>query len=192
MRGGFVLDEAGRRSAERRRDQPGLGASLARPFGMETLRKTSHVLAPIALTALRIGTGAIMAVHGWLKLIDYSSWVGMVQQLGIPAPELMAALGLAAELGGGIALILGFLTPIASAMILVNMLVAIFVVHWESGLLTESGGFEFPLTLGLVALYFLVRGAGPISVDHALFGIKRRRRIEEPREPAPTRRPAPA
>lgn len=154
---------------------------------METLRKISHALAPIGLTALRFGVGAILAVHGWLKATDFASWVGMVDQLGIPAPELFAALGMAAELGGGIALMLGLLTPIATAMILTNMLVAIFVVHWENGLLTENGGYEFPLALGLVSLFFLLRGPGPISVDHALFGRTKRRRPVEPREPLPTR-----
>ena len=158
---------------------------------MHTLRKISHALTPFGLTALRIGTGVILAVHGWLKVVDYASWVGMVGQLGVPAPEIMAPLAIAAELGGGIALILGFLTPLASAMLLINMLVAIFVVHWENGLLTEQGGFAFPLILALSSLFFLVRGAGPFSIDHALFGLRERRR-HEPREPVPTRRAAPA
>jgi putative oxidoreductase len=145
---------------------------------MKTLRTLSHTLAPIALTVLRVGTGAILAVHGWQKASDFASWTAMVDQLGIPAPSLFAALGMIAELGGGIALVLGLFTPIAAAMLLTNMLVAVFVVHWENGLMAADGGYEYALTLALVALYFLVRGPGPYSLDHALFG--RRAAAREP------------
>lgn len=140
---------------------------------METLRSISRALAPIALTVLRVWAGAILALHGWQKATDFASWAGMVDQLGIPAPSFFAALAMIAELGGGIALVLGLLTPIAAAMLLTNMLVAVFVVHWESGPMAAEGGYEYALTLALVSLFFLVRGPGPYSLDHAIFGRKR-------------------
>lgn len=145
---------------------------------METLRTISRTLTPLALTVLRVGVGAILAVHGLQKANDFASWTGMVEQLGIPAPTLFAALGMIAELGGGIALVLGLLTPIAAAMLLTNMLVAVFVVHWDNGLMAADGGYEYALTLALVSLFFLVRGPGPYSIDRALFG--RRRAAREP------------
>lgn len=140
---------------------------------MKTLRSLSRTLAPLALTALRVGAGAILAVHGWQKATDFASWTAMVDQLGVPAPSLFAALGMIAELGGGIALVLGLLTPLAAALLLTNMLVAVFVVHWENGLMAADGGYEYPLVLALVSLFFLVRGPGPYSLDRALFGRKR-------------------
>lgn len=46
-----------------------------------------------------------------------------------------------------------------------------------NGLLATEGGFEYPLTLLAVALFFVVRGGGPFSVD-ALVG-----RLRSGREP---------
>lgn len=150
---------------------------------MTTLRKISDAVSPIALAILRIVAGVILAVHGWLKVIGWQDWVGTIDQLGLPAPEVFAGLALAAELGGGIALILGLLTPLVSLAILVNMIVAIALVHWEHGLLTAEGGFEFPLLLAATALYLFARGPGLYSLDHAFFGRRARRRETLPREP---------
>ena len=153
---------------------------------MEALRSYSRTISPFALTVLRVVAGIIMTVHGWMKLADYSGWIESVGGMGIPAPEIFGALAMAAELAGGIGLVLGLLTPIAAFGVLCNMLVAIFVVHLENGLLARDGGFEFPLILGATALFFMVRGAGPISLDRALFG---RHRHVEPHERGRTSSP---
>jgi putative oxidoreductase len=127
------------------------------------------------MTILRVVVGFVMAVHGWMKFADYDGWRASIANFGIPAPDLFAALSMAAELAGGIGLIVGLLTPIAAFGVLCNMLVAIFFVHRENGLLAQNGGFEYPLVLAASALFFLVHGAGPISVDHMIFGRKHRR-----------------
>jgi putative oxidoreductase len=154
---------------------------------MENLRKTSRALAPVGLTILRVVTGFVLAAHGWMKLEDFGAWRDNVANLGIPAPDVMASLALAAELGGGIALMIGLVTPLAAAMIFVTMLVAIFTVHAKNGLMAQDGGFEYPLILAAVAIYFVARGAGPYSLDHLLF--KRRRRVEPELKYGPYDRP---
>lgn len=157
---------------------------------MERLRATSRALTPPALTILRVVFGFVMAVHGWLKLADFDAWQSTVAQMGVPAPTLLATLSTAAELVGGIGLVVGLLTPVAALAVLVNMIVAIFLVHLEGGLLMQNNGFEYPLILAALALFFLVRGAGPVSVDRAIFG--RRAGEHERRRHAPFRREAPA
>lgn len=144
---------------------------------MEKLRNASRKLRPFALTILRITAGIIMMVHGWLKLTDYAGWQQNLTNMGMPEPEIFAPIAIAGELAGGIGLIVGLLTPIAAAGVLSTMLTAIFLVHLPNGLLAKDGGFEYPLTMACVALYFVVRGAGPISLDHLIFG--RRKREEE-------------
>lgn len=156
---------------------------------MERLRALSRTSTPGALTILRVVTGFVMAVHGWLKLTDYAGWKATLVEMGIPAPDVFAALSTAAELAGGIGLILGLLTPIAAFAVLVNMLVAIFVVHREGGLLAQNGGFEYPLIVAAVMLFFLVRGGGPISLDALLFRERGEPRERRPR--APFRREVP-
>jgi putative oxidoreductase len=152
-------------------------------------------LRPLALTTLRVVVGVIMLTHGWLKVADMPSWIASVEGLGIPWPEGMAWLAMAAELFGGMLLVVGLLTPLAALAIFANLMVAIFTVHRGQGLLAEGGGFELPLTLGVVALYFVFRGAGPLSLDALLLRKRadrkradRRQPVTEP-TPEPQRRP---
>jgi putative oxidoreductase len=158
---------------------------------MEPLRNASRAVTPVGLTVLRVVVGVIMAVHGWMKVTDYSTWMQHVQQMSIPYPEFLGPISVAAELAGGIGLILGLLTPVAAFGVLCQMIVAIALVHAEHGLLAQNGGFEYPLTLAAVAFFFMLRGAGPVSLDHRIFS-RRRPRIEEPRTRAMPRHPAPA
>lgn len=118
-----------------------------------------------ALTLLRATVGVIMATHGWMKLTDIAGTQRGFEQIGIPLPGVAAYLATVAEFLGGLGLIVGLLTPIAAFGVLVVMLVAIFAVHWPNGLLAQRGGFEYPLVLAAVALFFMLRGAGPLSMD---------------------------
>lgn len=147
-------------------------------------RSAREKASPIALATLRIIVGIIMFAHGWDKVAGFEQWQGNVAGMGVPFPELMAGMSAAAELGGGIALILGALTPLAALVVMVNLIVAIALVHLGNGLFARNDGWEYPLTLAAVALYFVIRGAGPLSVD----GLVRRARAAARREPEPVER----
>ncbi len=127
-------------------------------------------LEPLALTLLRISTGIIMAAHGWDKLQNLNATVEQFGAMGIPKAGVYLAI--AGELGGGLGLIVGLLTPVAAFGVFCTMAVAILHVHLKNGLFAKDGGFEYPLTLAMVALYFIMRGAGPVSLD-ALFCRKK-------------------
>lgn len=129
-------------------------------------------LEPYALLILRVSTGIIMAVHGWQKFSDIPKWTEQLTKMGIPFPELNAYLSIAAELLGGLGLIVGLLTPLAALGVVSTMAVAVFVVHFDNGLLAKDGGFEYPMTLMFVGLYFMMKGAGCLSLD-ALFCKKK-------------------
>lgn len=119
----------------------------------------------VALTALRIVVGVILAVHGALKLLDMPGTVQGFASLGIPYPGYAVYLAIAGELGGGLGLVFGALTRVAALGALCSMAVAIGYAHMGHGLLAKNGGWEYPLVLGLIALYFVTRGGGPASVD---------------------------
>jgi putative oxidoreductase len=121
--------------------------------------------AVIAWTLLRIITGGIMLAHGLQKLMAPQEFMGTVAALKIPFPEVSGWLSIAAEVGGGVGLLLGLLTPLAAAAVAVNMLVAIVTVHLDKGLFAQQGGFEYPLTLLCIALLYFAGGAGPLSID---------------------------
>ncbi|MDL1871868.1 DoxX family protein [Deltaproteobacteria bacterium PRO3] len=120
-------------------------------------------LEPLALTLLRISTGIIMAAHGWDKLQNLNATVEQFGAMGIPKAGVYLAI--AGELGGGLGLIVGLLTPVAAFGVFCTMAVAVLHVHLKNGLFAKDGGFEYPLTLAMVALYFIMRGAGPVSLD---------------------------
>ena len=127
-------------------------------------------LEPLALTILRVATGVIMAAHGWQKFSNLPETIQQFASMGIPKPAVYLAI--AGELGGGLGLIVGLLTPIAAFGVFCVMAVAILHVHLKNGLFAKDGGFEYPLALITIAFYFIMRGAGPISLD-ALFCKKK-------------------
>ena len=92
--------------------------------------------------------------------------------LHIPAP--LAFLAIAAELFGGLGLILGFFTRVAALGIAANMVVAIAMVHGTFGFFmnwtgTQKGeGFEYHLLALAMTAFLLIRGAGAYSIDRAI------------------------
>jgi putative oxidoreductase len=121
-------------------------------------------LQPLALLVLRFVLGAIMIAHGYGKVFGgIERFVHMVGSLGIPG--WMAYLAAATEFGGGILLVVGLITRIAAAAVLIEMLVAILKVHLKNGLVGQ-GGYEFPLAVAAMACSLIFFGAGPIALDH--------------------------
>ena len=127
--------------------------------------KIRNALEPLALTLLRVFVGVVMATHGWQKLQGFSGTVEAFAGMGFPYAKVMVILAIAGELGGGLGLIFGFLTPLAAFGVFCTMAVAISKIHLANGLLAKDGGFEYPGTVFFVAFYFIIRGAGPISLD---------------------------
>jgi putative oxidoreductase len=126
----------------------------------------------VTITALRVVTGVIMATHGALKLLDLPGTAQGFAQLGIPYPQYAVYLAVAGELLGGIGLVLGLLTRVAALGTWSSMAVAVGYVHFGHGMLAKNGGWEYPVVLGLVSLFFVTHGGGPASLD-ALFSRNR-------------------
>lgn len=125
-------------------------------------------LQPLALLVLRVALGAIMIAHGKEKVFGgMAKHIAMVHSLGVPAPTFMAYLSAGTEFVGGILLVIGLFTRIASFATLIDMLVAIFKVHIKNGF-TGQGNYQFPLALGVIAFALIFYGAGPIALDWAL------------------------
>jgi putative oxidoreductase len=125
-------------------------------------------LQPLALLALRLIVGTIMIAHGYGKVFHggLSQHVHRVGSLGLPA--WLAYPSAFTEFFGGIFLVAGLLTRFVSLLVLIDMLVAIWKVHWKNGMFGK-GGYEFPLTLATIAFALIFLGAGPIALD-AIWG----------------------
>jgi len=125
-------------------------------------------LQPLALLLMRLALGVIMLVHGSHKVFGgLHHHAQFVASLGLPA--WTGYLSSFTEFLGGLLVIAGLFTRAAAFAICINMAVAIVKVHWHNGL-TGDHGFEFPLSLAVLAFALIFFGAGPISIDHILRG----------------------
>lgn len=136
----------------------------SRPIRSERSRDSG---AQLALAVLRVTVGIIMVVHGWAKMTNVAGTAQSFDQLGMPAPQALVYLAIAGELFGGLGLVAGLLTRVAALGPFCTMAVAILTVHAENGLLAKNGGFEYPLVLLLVSVFFAVNGGGRFSLDAA-------------------------
>lgn len=112
---------------------------------------------------IRVTLGLIFFVHGLMKFQGGVANTGkFFESVGIPAPGVMAMIVAAAELAGGIFLLIGLGTRIISAIFAVIMLVAIFAVKLSSGF---AGGYEFELALLIMAVHLLLSGSRLLAAD---------------------------
>jgi putative oxidoreductase len=103
----------------------------------QTLLNKTAVAEGLAPLLLRLYLAPVMIQAGWTKLGNFdntAAWFGSPDYgLGLPFPVLMASLAIAAELLGGLFILIGLATRWASIPLMVTMLVAIFSVHWPNG-----------------------------------------------------------
>jgi putative oxidoreductase len=121
--------------------------------------------------AMRLALGAIMAAHGYEKIIPRGALYAFTQEvahLGIPA--WLGYVSAFTEFFGGMLLILGLATRIAALGNAINMGVAVVKVHLPAGLIGHNGktGFEFPLALLTIALMLVFTGPGLLALDQAI------------------------
>ena len=117
---------------------------------------------------IRVSAGGLMIHNGLDKLADIQGFAdNVVTYIGLPYPVFFTYCAAYVEVVGAVLLILGFLTRLNAAALLVTMLVAIFF-H------IKGNGFKVtPLeTAALYAsfyLFFLVNGAGKFAIDALLW-----------------------
>ena len=128
----------------------------------------------IGLLILRLFVGLTLAAHGAQKLFGWFGGYGLagtggfLEQLGFFPGRRHALFAGLAELSGGVLLALGLATPLAATLIISVMFVAIATVHLKHGFFNHTQGYEYNLTLAVVALSVTIIGAGPVSLDVAL------------------------
>ena len=139
---------------------------------MSLKAKLTHTNASLwAPLVLRLVVGAVFFAHGAQKLFGWWGGYGFQatagffnDKLGMHPGALWAGLAGGGEFFGGILLILGLLTRIASINIVVIMSVAIWTSH-RGEFFLEKDGMEYALTLLAAALVLLETGGGALSVD---------------------------
>jgi putative oxidoreductase len=121
--------------------------------------------ADYAAALLRVSSGALFLAHGLLKVnvFTVAGTVGYFESLGLPG--ILAYLTIAAEIGGGLALIAGVAVRLVS-LALIPVLLGATWVHAANGWLFsgEGGGWEFPLFWAVAQIAIALLGAGAFAL----------------------------
>ena len=126
----------------------------------------------VAYDLLRIYLGVGLFARGMLFVAAPANSVDALMQ-GTPEAAFTSATLIhyvaLAHLAGGLFMAIGLLTRLAALVQIPVLIGAVFLIHFEQGLLTVSQSLEFSaLVLFLLVLVF-VFGAGRWSVDYYLF-----------------------
>ncbi len=136
-------------------------------------------------TVLRVALACVFFPHGAQKALGWFGGYGLTATMGfftgkMGIPPLLAALDIAAEFLGPVALLFGAFTRVAALGIFVVMATAVALVHaklgffmnWAGRLPAGTEGFEYHILALALAFAVLVRGGGALSVDRSLAGGK--------------------
>jgi putative oxidoreductase len=130
----------------------------------------------LAVLLVRLVMGLAFVLHGWPKIQNPMGWMNAMG--GSSVPSFLQALAALAEFGGGIALILGLLTPIAAFGLVCQMIGALILVHLPQGhpFVSQGGpSYELPLVYLVMAILLIALGPGKWSLDALLFAGRIRR-----------------
>ena len=129
----------------------------------------------VSLLVVRVVVGVIFAMHGSQLMFGAFGGPGFAKM-----GETMGVLGYLVSIGqffGGLGLIVGFLTRFSAASLIVIMLGAIKMVHFQNGFFLGAGpestlataGYEYNLALIGLLVPILIAGPGRISIGRFLF-----------------------
>ena len=116
-----------------------------------------------AALLLRVSLALMFFAHAYLKIVVFTpaGAAKYFESLGVPG--FVAYLTMAAEVGGGLLLLLGIETRWIALLLVPLILGTIVLVHGKNGWLftNKDGGWEFPAfwIVGLVVLAMLGDGA---------------------------------
>lgn len=125
--------------------------------------------ADLAATLLRVSLGGLFLAHAGLKLFVFTpaGTAGYFASLGLPGP--LAYLVIAAELFGGLALILGVYTRWVSLALVPILLGSIYAPHGAAGFFfsNEGGGWEFPAFWAVTLVVQALLGGGAYALKRS-------------------------
>jgi len=136
---------------------------------LERLRATADRLTFIGPTLARLTVGLVFIGTGWGKLHSLGDVTDFFASLHIPAPGFNARLAASTEFFGGVLVLVGLGTRLASLPLAFTMIVAILTAkRADINGLTALVGFEEWSYL-VFFIWLAVAGAGPLSLDNVVW-----------------------
>ncbi|MBV8346224.1 MAG: DoxX family protein [Mycolicibacterium sp.] len=127
----------------------------------------------VGVLILRLCLGLTLAAHGFNKFFAGGRIPGTArwfESIGMKPGGLHARIAATCEIGAGLGLAVGLLTPIPAAGFVALMLVAAWTVHRPNGFFIVKEGWEYNMVLAVGAVAVATIGAGRFSLDRVLFG----------------------
>ena len=136
---------------------------------MNQMTATTHAQDTMALIG-RVLIAYLFIPAGWAKIAGFAGTAGYIASKGIPFPELCAAIAVAAELGLGLLLLVGWQTRWAALglAIFVAVITPIFHGYWavpEAQMMMQKQAFNKNLATVGGLLVLAAFGAGRLSLD---------------------------
>ncbi len=125
--------------------------------------------APYAALLLRVSLGGLFLSHAALKFFVFTP-AGTAAFFGkVGLPPALAYVTIAAEVAGGVALILGLWTRLAAVLLIPVLLGAIYTVHGSAGFFFDNanGGWEYPAFWIVALLTQALLGDGAFALTAA-------------------------
>ncbi|TPQ19458.1 DoxX family protein [Streptomyces sporangiiformans] len=125
------------------------------------------------LLVLRLVVGLLVAGHGVQKVsfrLGGNGLAGGTEEFrhdGFRGGRLTALAAGGTQVGAGLFLAAGLLTP-AAAMAAMGVMTVASTVKWHNGLWVQNDGYEYPVVLVVVSAALALTGPGRWSADHAL------------------------
>ncbi len=125
----------------------------------------------LASLILRLSLGIMFIAHGLQMCFGLFSGPGvngfskMLSGLGFSPPLFWSYLASYTVLIGGLFLVAGFCTRIASISLIIFMLVAVIKVHISKGFFSMNGGYEYNFIVICALLALIVLGAGKFGIS---------------------------
>lgn len=118
----------------------------------------------------RILLGLIFVVSGFGKIAGFGGAVGYIASKNLPLPQLVALLTICVEVGGGLALLSGFMTRQAALGLAVFSLLAALIFHnfWaapEAQFMNQFVNFMKNVSIAGGMLMLAAFGPGAVSLD---------------------------
>jgi putative oxidoreductase len=118
----------------------------------------------------RVLIALLFVPAGWAKVVGFAGTVGYIQSQGVPLPEVAAAVGIAAELGLALLLLVGWQARWAALGLAVFTFVISFIFHNYWGVpaeqvMAQRGNFFKNMAISGGLLAFAAFGAGAFSLD---------------------------
>ena len=125
-----------------------------------------------AILLLRVVVGITFAAHGYNKFFGGGKIPGTARwfdSMGMkPNGTIHAYLSATTELGAGLLLALGLLTPLAGAGMVGIMVVAAYTANRANGFFSANHGWEYNLVLATVGIAVATMGPGRFSLDEVM------------------------